>query len=54
VIHPDFDRMAEPVFPDRVGPFLVRDAGHFVQWEAAGLLNGAVAAFCRDLRVRGG
>lgn len=33
---------------DLVGPFLV-DAGHFVQWEAADELNGAVRAFCRDL-----
>lgn len=49
VIHPDFDRMAAAVFPDHVGPFLVRDAGHFLQWEAASLLDGAVRAFCRDL-----
>jgi pimeloyl-ACP methyl ester carboxylesterase len=49
VIHPDFDRMAEIVFPDRVGPFLLRDAGHFLQWEAAERLNGAIRAFCRDL-----
>ena len=48
VIHPDFDRMAALVFPNHVGPFLVRDAGHFVQWEAAALLNGAVHTFCGD------
>ena len=48
VIYPDFDRMAARVFPDHVGPFLVRDAGHFLQWEAAPVLNGALAAFCRD------
>ena len=53
VIYPDFDRMAEVVFTDRVGPFLVRDAGHFLQWEAADLFNGAVRAFCRDLLVAG-
>lgn len=51
VIYPDFDRMAAAVFPEHVGPFLVRDAGHFLQWEAAGVLNGAIAAFCRDLLV---
>jgi len=50
VIYPDFDRMAAQVFPDRVGPFLVRDAGHFLQWEAADVLNSAIRAFCRDLR----
>ena len=42
VIYPDFDRMAAAVFPDHVGPFLVRDAGHFLQWEAASILNGAI------------
>jgi pimeloyl-ACP methyl ester carboxylesterase len=50
VIYPEFDRMAAQVFPDHVGPFLVRDAGHFLQWEAADVLNSAIRAFCRDLR----
>jgi len=49
VIYPEFDRMAAVVFPDHVGPFLVRDAGHFLQWEAADVLNGAVKGFCQDL-----
>jgi pimeloyl-ACP methyl ester carboxylesterase len=49
VIYPEFDRMAAVVFPDHVGPFLVRDAGHFLQWEAADVFNTAVRAFCRDL-----
>jgi pimeloyl-ACP methyl ester carboxylesterase len=52
VIYPEFDRMAAVVFPQHVGPFLVRDAGHFLQWEAAHALNGAVRAFCRDLAAR--
>jgi pimeloyl-ACP methyl ester carboxylesterase len=52
VIYPEFDRMAAVVFPDHVGPFLVRHAGHFLQWEAAELLNGAIRAFCRDLLKR--
>src|SRR4030095_6743773 len=47
VIYPDFDRMAAAVFPDHVGPFLVRDAGHFLQWEAADVLTGAIRAFGR-------
>lgn len=49
VIMPDFDRMAAVVFADRVGPFLLRDCGHFVQWEAADVLVGALRSFCRDL-----
>ena len=34
VLYPDFDRMAAAVFPNHVGPFLLRDCGHFVPWEA--------------------
>ena len=45
VLYPDFDKMAAVVFPDHVGPFLLRDCGHFVQWEAAGVLTGAVISF---------
>jgi pimeloyl-ACP methyl ester carboxylesterase len=52
VIHPDFDRIAAQVYPDHVGPFLVRDAGHFLQWEAADVLNGALRAFCGDLLAK--
>ena len=52
VIYPDFDRMAATVFPRHVGPFRLRDCGHFVQWEAAGPLVGAVRAFCADLTGR--
>jgi pimeloyl-ACP methyl ester carboxylesterase len=49
VIYPEFDRMAAVVFPNHVGPFLVRDSGHFLQWEAPHALNSAVRVFCRDL-----
>jgi pimeloyl-ACP methyl ester carboxylesterase len=49
VIYPDFDRMAEVVFVDRVGPFLLRDCGHFVPWEAPERLVSATVAFCGDL-----
>lgn len=45
VIYPDFDRMAATVFDTRVGPFLLRDCGHFVQWEAAEVLVSAIAAW---------
>ena len=49
VLYPDFDRMAATVFPDHVGPFLLRDCGHFVPWEAPHALTSAVRSFCRDL-----
>jgi pimeloyl-ACP methyl ester carboxylesterase len=44
VLYPDFDRMAAVVFPDHVGPFLLRDCGHFVPWEAAHALTSAIRA----------
>jgi pimeloyl-ACP methyl ester carboxylesterase len=49
VIWPDFPQRAEVAFPERVGPFLVPGAGHFLQWERAELLNDALVAFLRDL-----
>jgi pimeloyl-ACP methyl ester carboxylesterase len=49
VLYPDFDRMAAQVFPRHVGPFLLRDCGHFVPWEASTQLVSAVRSFCRDL-----
>lgn len=49
VIAPAFDRLAARAFPDHVGPFLLRDCGHFVPWEAPHALASATRAFCRDL-----
>jgi 2-amino-4-hydroxy-6-hydroxymethyldihydropteridine diphosphokinase len=47
VVHPDFEAMAERVFEGRVGPIRIAGAGHFLQWEAADALNGAISAHCR-------
>jgi pimeloyl-ACP methyl ester carboxylesterase len=52
VLYPDFDRMAAVTFPNHVGPFLLRDCGHFVPWEASDALVSAVRVFCRDLLPR--
>jgi pimeloyl-ACP methyl ester carboxylesterase len=52
VIYPAFDQMAAMVFPDHVGPFLVRDCGHFVPWEAPHALVSGTASFCGDLLAR--
>ncbi|WCO67424.1 alpha/beta hydrolase [Iamia majanohamensis] len=49
VIGPDFDRAAAAVYPHHVGPFRLRDCGHFVPWEAPGPFTSGVRAFCRDL-----
>ena len=52
VIYPAFDRMAAEVFADHVGPFLLRDCGHFVPWEAPHALVSATVALCGDLLAR--
>lgn len=48
VIYPAFDRMAATVFARHIGPFLLRDCGHFVPWEAPHALVSATVAFCAD------
>jgi pimeloyl-ACP methyl ester carboxylesterase len=53
VLYPAFDRMAAAVFARHVGPFLVRDCGHFLPWEAPHALASGTAAFCGDLLVSG-
>ena len=50
VLYPDFDRMAAMTFPNHVGPYLLRDCGHFVPWEAPHALVSGIRTFCRDLR----
>jgi pimeloyl-ACP methyl ester carboxylesterase len=48
VLYPDFDRMAAVVFPDHVGPYRLRDCGHFVPWEAPGPLVSGLVSLCGD------
>jgi pimeloyl-ACP methyl ester carboxylesterase len=42
VIPADFPDRMEAAFANRAGPFVVPGAGHFLQWERAELLNGAL------------
>ncbi|MBN1527720.1 MAG: alpha/beta hydrolase [Thermoleophilaceae bacterium] len=42
VIPRDFTTRMEAAFPERAGPFVVEGAGHFLQWERADVLNGAL------------
>jgi pimeloyl-ACP methyl ester carboxylesterase len=49
VLPTTFDRDAAAAFPDHVGPFLLRDCGHFVPWEAPHAFTSATVAFCSDL-----
>lgn len=52
VLYPAFDQMAAAVFTRHVGPYLLRDCGHFVPWEAPHALVSGTAAFCADLLSR--
>jgi pimeloyl-ACP methyl ester carboxylesterase len=45
VILPSFTRKAKVAFPECVGPFVVPDCGHFMQWEQPRILNQAIAYF---------
>jgi pimeloyl-ACP methyl ester carboxylesterase len=47
VIPRDFPKRSEVVFTERIGPFLVPGAGHFLQWERADVLNQSLIYFFR-------
>ncbi|MBI3785067.1 MAG: alpha/beta hydrolase [Deltaproteobacteria bacterium] len=53
VIPRDFPQRAAVAYPEHVGPFTVAGAGHFLQWEAADVLNQALRYFLADLRKVG-
>lgn len=36
-------------FPEAVGPFWVKGAGHFMPWERPEIVNRAIRSFCGDL-----
>jgi pimeloyl-ACP methyl ester carboxylesterase len=48
---PAFGQRAAIVFARHTGPFGILDAGHFPQWEAAQIMNDAIAMFCADRLV---
>jgi pimeloyl-ACP methyl ester carboxylesterase len=50
VIPRDFPARCEVAFSERIGPFVVPRAGHFLQWERADVLNQALVYFLADLR----
>ncbi len=50
VIPRDFPERCEVAFTERVGPFVVPGAGHFLQWERADVLNQSLVYFFADLR----
>ena len=50
VIPRDFPERCEVAFTERIGPFVVPGAGHFLQWERADVLNQSLVYFFADLR----
>ena len=46
----DFAKRCEIAFPNRVGPLVVPECGHFLQWERADALNDLAVLFFADLR----
>jgi pimeloyl-ACP methyl ester carboxylesterase len=47
-----FPKQLELACPNRFGPYWLPGVGHFVQWEAAEILNRSLFLFCRDLLRR--
>jgi pimeloyl-ACP methyl ester carboxylesterase len=52
VVPSDFPARAAVAFPEHIGPFVVAGVGHFLQWEAADLLNQTLRYFLADRRTR--
>ncbi|MGE4649290.1 MAG: alpha/beta hydrolase [Myxococcota bacterium] len=50
VVPADFPKRCEIAFPNRVGPLVIPECGHFLQWERADVLNGLCRHFFSDLR----
>ncbi|HWE92125.1 MAG TPA: alpha/beta hydrolase [Pseudonocardiaceae bacterium] len=45
-------RRCAVAYPHVVGPYLVPDAGHYLQWEQPRMANQTIRWFCGDLLVR--
>lgn len=52
VVSEEFVKRCEIVFPDRIGPIVLPECGHFLQWERADVLNGLAALFFASPRDR--
>ncbi len=50
VVPDDFVKRCEAGFTNRIGPVVVPEAGHFLQWERADVLNGLAAVFFEGLK----
>jgi pimeloyl-ACP methyl ester carboxylesterase len=52
VVPKDFPKRCEIAFRNRIGPLVVPECGHFLQWERADVLNAATSTFFADLLRR--
>ncbi len=50
VVPSDFPKRCEIAFPNRVGPLVVPECGHFLQWERADVLNQVAKFYFADLK----
>ncbi|HPG25729.1 MAG TPA: alpha/beta hydrolase, partial [Myxococcota bacterium] len=52
VVPTDFPKRCEIAFPNRTGPLVVPESGHFLQWERADVLNEVARFYFSELRDR--
>ncbi len=52
VVPKDFPKRCEIAFRNRIGPLIVPECGHFLQWERADVLNEVAKFFFAGLRPR--
>jgi pimeloyl-ACP methyl ester carboxylesterase len=50
IVPKDFPKRCEIAFPNRVGPLVIPECGHFLQWERADVLNDLAAIYFSDLK----
>jgi pimeloyl-ACP methyl ester carboxylesterase len=50
IVPKDFAKRCEVAFPNRVGPIVIPECGHFLQWERADVLNDLTKLYFSELR----
>ena len=50
VVPKDFAKRCEIAFANRVGPVVIPECGHFLQWERADVFNELAKYFYADLK----
>jgi pimeloyl-ACP methyl ester carboxylesterase len=53
VVPNDFPKRCELAFPNRTGPLVIPECGHFLQWERADVLNDLSILYFAGLRSGG-